>query len=114
MEQPNEQVTPDNEGITRGDRDAAARLSELATTGLALDADRIWLQIEGRLDEYESPPDSLLLRTCGRAGSAFRRAARFATITGGGWGGPAVVGLFAILVIAALIAARTSEGPGLG
>ena len=98
---------------TDPESESASWMARFANSGPAVDPDRVWLQITTQLDQAESPPRPLVTRAFIGVGRAFQRAARFATITGGGWGGPLVVGLFAILVVAALIAARTSQGHGL-
>lgn len=112
--EPDEDVGREHEAEPTGpDSEAAAWMSGFATSGPHVDPDRVWLQIAAQLEEVESPPRPPVARACAGVGRGFQRAARFATITGGGWGGPLVVGLFAVLVIAALIAARTSQGHGL-
>jgi hypothetical protein len=98
---------------TGPDSEAAAWMSGFAASGPPVDHDGVWLQIAAQLDEVESPRRPIAVRAGASVGRGFQRIARFATITGGGWGGPLVVGLFAVLVIAALIAARTSQGHGL-
>lgn len=95
------------------DDEAAFWIAQFAKSGPPVDPDRVWLQIAAQLEEAEPPRSALIARAFRGAAQGFQRVARFATITGGGWGGPLVVGLFAVLIIAALIAARTSQGHGL-
>jgi len=109
--EPHDGVSVEQEtGAHLVDHDASLWVEQFAASGPPVDPDRVWRQIAAQLDDVVPPPRSRVVRSYRGAGRALRKVARFATITGGGWGGPLVVGLFAILVIAALVAARTPQG----
>lgn len=105
-------------------REAEAWVEGLRSSGERVDPDRVWARIVAELDLEAPVTDrqgkrSPLFRTRSLPERAFappvralRRAARFATVTDGGWGGPLVVGLFAVLVIAVIVAARSGHGTG--
>lgn len=96
------------------DRMASEWTSRLQADGPSVDPDRVWSHIASRMDEVqiETGLRQRISTTVHRPLRMLTRAARFATVTGDSWGGPLVVGLFALVVVAILIAARCAQVPG--